>query len=164
MRQHLRAANFPPSALLLLDNAPSHPPVEELRSGDGNIIAMYMPPNVTALIQPMDQNVIRLTKLYYRASLLSMIVSNPKLSVHEHLKALTLKDAAIYLAAAWNKITSRTIVQCWRNLLVARESQHEFDSDDDLPLSTYVERAQDQEMSVIIQLKILQNELNPSVS
>ncbi|GBM47316.1 Jerky [Araneus ventricosus] len=42
-------------AILLLDNCKAHPPVDELVSG--NIVATLLPPNVTSLIQPMDQGV-----------------------------------------------------------------------------------------------------------
>lgn len=94
----MRDAELPEKALLLLDNAPSHPAIEELCSDDGKIVTMLLPPNVTALIQPMDQNVIRLTKLYYRTSLLSMIAANKEKDIGKVLKALTLKDAAFYLA------------------------------------------------------------------
>uniref|UniRef100_K7F827 HTH CENPB-type domain-containing protein n=1 Tax=Pelodiscus sinensis TaxID=13735 RepID=K7F827_PELSI len=44
-------------AVLLLDNCRAHPPASELVSG--NIFATYLPPNVTSLIQPMDQGVIQ---------------------------------------------------------------------------------------------------------
>ncbi|GFV73681.1 uncharacterized protein TNCV_5046751 [Trichonephila clavipes] len=37
----------------LIDNAPSHPGTEELSSGE--IKAIFLPPNVTPLLQPMDQ-------------------------------------------------------------------------------------------------------------
>lgn len=40
--------------LLLLDNAPAHPPAEELNAVNENVEVVYLPPNVTALIQPMD--------------------------------------------------------------------------------------------------------------
>ncbi|XP_066246446.1 jerky protein homolog-like [Euwallacea similis] len=73
VRRYLKQVGLPAKAILLLDNAPSHPPAENLRSNNGNIFAFYMPPNVTPLIQPMDQNVIRITKLHYRSSLLSSI-------------------------------------------------------------------------------------------
>ena len=36
-------------ALLLLDNAPSHPDLSSLVSQDGNIKALFLPPNTTAL-------------------------------------------------------------------------------------------------------------------
>ena len=42
-------------ALLLLDNAPSHPSSKTLQSDDGKIKTMFLPPNTTAAIQPMDQ-------------------------------------------------------------------------------------------------------------
>lgn len=38
-----------------------------LQSDDGNIIAYFLPPNVIAAVQPMDQNLIKLTKLIYRS-------------------------------------------------------------------------------------------------
>ncbi|XP_025410373.1 jerky protein homolog-like [Sipha flava] len=60
LREHLLNVNLPPKALLLLDNCPGHPSAEELRSDDGNIFAMFLPPNTTALIQPMDQNSCKL--------------------------------------------------------------------------------------------------------
>ena len=41
-------------AVLLLDNCSAHPDVKELVSDDGKITAMFLPPNVTSLIQPMD--------------------------------------------------------------------------------------------------------------
>lgn len=148
-------------ALLLLDNAPSHPPLEKLRSGE-NIIAMYLPPNVTALIQPMDQNIIRLTKLHYRSSLLSTIVADRSLSVQEHLKALTVKDATVYLSEAWKKIQPSTIVKCWHKILPKNEDG-EFDPEDDLPLSTYLDRVQDEEVNAVLQIKALHRELSPEV-
>lgn len=46
VRNFLRTQNLPEKALLLLDNAPSHPSAEELKTSDGHIFVMFMPPNV----------------------------------------------------------------------------------------------------------------------
>lgn len=46
-------------AVLLLDNAPSHPCEALLKSDDGKIFVKYLQPSVTALIQPMDQGWIK---------------------------------------------------------------------------------------------------------
>ena len=59
----------------MIDNAPCHASPEELTSDDGNIITMFLPPNCTPLIQPMDQNPIRLIKISYKKTLLTHIVS-----------------------------------------------------------------------------------------
>jgi len=45
-------------AFLFLDNAPSHRSSETLKSNDGTIKVMFLPPNTTAAIQPMDQSVL----------------------------------------------------------------------------------------------------------
>uniref|UniRef100_A0A5S6QFT0 DDE-1 domain-containing protein n=1 Tax=Trichuris muris TaxID=70415 RepID=A0A5S6QFT0_TRIMR len=44
--------------LLLIDNAPAHPSAAYLNMVDEHVTMKFLPPNVTALIQPMDQGVI----------------------------------------------------------------------------------------------------------
>lgn len=127
----MRSQGLPIRAILLLDNAPCHPAAAELKSEDGLISVMYMTPNVTPLIQPMDQNVIRITKLYYRSSLLTSIISN-KEGICEAIKKITIKDAVINLYAAWSRLDAITISKCWNNIL----SEEEPD-EDDIPLSIW---------------------------
>ena len=56
VKKHLIQRGLTPKALLLLiDNAPAHPDCSALVSQDKAIKAMFLPPNTTALIQPMDQ-------------------------------------------------------------------------------------------------------------
>ncbi|GBN64152.1 hypothetical protein AVEN_175034-1 [Araneus ventricosus] len=86
--------------LLLLNNCPGHPSAEELCTDDGEISAMFLPPNTTALIQPMDQNAIQNIKLGYRRLLLTNILND---SVHNEnlektLKNVNLKDICVYIA------------------------------------------------------------------
>ena len=58
MHERLALLGLPQKAVLVLDNCPAHPNVEDLTSEDGKITALYLPPNVTSLIQPMDQGVL----------------------------------------------------------------------------------------------------------
>lgn len=76
VRNHLQSINLPQRAILLLDNCPGHPAVEELVSDDKKIYAMYLPLNVTALGQPMDQHVIAGIKMWYKRSLQYSVVSS----------------------------------------------------------------------------------------
>lgn len=128
---------MPNKALLLIDNAPSHPPEDELRSDDELITAMFMPPNVTPLIQPMDQNAIRLTKLFYRNSLLASIVAT-KNDVIAALKQLTLRDAVGYLDSAWQRLEKETIAKCWTNILSSIGDEEDYE--EDIPLAILRER------------------------
>ncbi|XP_054089784.1 tigger transposable element-derived protein 2-like [Zeugodacus cucurbitae] len=89
-----------------------------------------MPPNVTPLIQPMDQNVICLTKLYYKKHPLLLAVG--KDDITQFLKHLTLKDAVSFLMLAWYQPQANVIVKCWKPLLEflntteANESEDEY--------------------------------------
>ena len=70
VREHLKSQNIPQKAVLLIDNAPSHPGESVFKSENGNFFVKFLPPNVTALIQPMDQGVIASMKTKYRTNLL----------------------------------------------------------------------------------------------
>ena len=58
VKKYLHDKNLPVKAILLLDNAPSHPSTDVLQSSDKSVTAMYLPANTTSLIQPMDQGVL----------------------------------------------------------------------------------------------------------
>jgi hypothetical protein len=74
-----------------LEHCPAHPSADVLKSEDGRIKAMVLPKNTTALIQPMDQGIIRACRAYYRGELIGGVV-NSELQVTGILKTLMLKD------------------------------------------------------------------------
>ncbi|GBL77914.1 Jerky -like [Araneus ventricosus] len=51
-------------AILLMDNAPAHRDAETLKAE--NITCIFIPPNTTSILQPMDQGVIESMKRRYR--------------------------------------------------------------------------------------------------
>ena len=59
-----------PKVLLVMDNCSAHPSEEELNTDDGSANSHFLTPNVTSLIQPMDQGVLERMKRIYRKSLL----------------------------------------------------------------------------------------------
>ena len=62
VRDFLKSKGLPQKAVLLLENAPSHPNESILKRNDGLRVAKLLPANVPSLIQPMDQGVISLTR------------------------------------------------------------------------------------------------------
>ena len=58
------------SAILLVDNTLSHLDVDSLQSDDGKIFCVYLPPNTSSLIQPMDQGILENIKRRYKRDLL----------------------------------------------------------------------------------------------
>jgi len=147
VRKFQKDNNLNGKALLLIDNAPSHASEAQLTSNDGEIVTMFLPPNCTPLLQPMDQNAIRLTKLYYRKSLLVHILAVED-DISNALKSINLKDAVFLLSSSWEKVQSDVIKKCWKKIFsystednsAATNQESEDDSDDDLPLDTVKER------------------------
>lgn len=59
-KKYLTEKKLPHKAILTMDNAGSHPDTKDLRSGD--IRTMFLPPNTTSLVQPMDQGALECLK------------------------------------------------------------------------------------------------------
>ncbi|KAJ8946714.1 hypothetical protein NQ318_006972 [Aromia moschata] len=112
-----------------------HGTVEELTSEDGKFTTIFLPPNCIALLQPMDQNANRLTKLFYRKSLLAHILSNNEKDVVKVLKTLNLKDAVCLLYNARGKISSEVLQKCWHKILPQVTADTEYEAEDLIPLN-----------------------------
>lgn len=135
----LAGVNRPKKALLLIDNAPSHPPEEEMNFNP-DFRVMFLPPNCTAVLQPMDQNLIQNIKVGYRKRLLNQVISNEGEDIVKMLKEYNLKDAVDNLDLAWKSISQRNIQKSWGALwtesICGTEVLENPESDEDnLPLS-----------------------------
>ena len=90
--------------VLLVDNCSAHCEIKNLK----NIKLVFFPPNVTSVLQPMDQGIIRSLKCHYRKLLI----------LHHINKATTdfkvsILDAVRFVAEAWISVTSKTIKNCF---------------------------------------------------
>jgi DDE superfamily endonuclease/Tc5 transposase DNA-binding domain/CENP-B N-terminal DNA-binding domain len=129
--------NLPPKALLLIDNCTAHKPIELLKSDDGKIVAMFLPPNATAIVQPMDQNPIRLVKLAYRTKLLCSIIAQENIPLEDALKAHSLRDAILLLKLVWDELPQSVLVKAWKKIKNWDDS--EYDEEDNVPLSELIQ-------------------------
>lgn len=80
-----------------MDKASAHRPDQELISYDGNIWVEILPSNCTALIQPMDQNMIQHVKVTYWKRLLQEVVLQECKNILRCLKNVPLEDAMFAL-------------------------------------------------------------------
>ena len=92
--------------ILLVDNATSH----KIPPAVTNIHIHYLPPNMTACIQPLDAGIIKSFKSHYRRFQLQRMVdlADSNLPVE-----LSLHEAIRYSKMAWDNITPNTIFNCW---------------------------------------------------
>lgn len=107
-----------------------------LQSDDGQIAAMLLPPNVTAVLQPMDQNPLRLVKLGYRSKLLCNIVAQETVPVEKILKAHTIRDAVLLLKLVWDELPQEVLTKAWNKIKKWDDDQYE--SEDEIPLAEMI--------------------------
>ena len=106
--------------VLLVDNCPAHPSIDNLVSTE----LIFLPPNTTSKLQPIDQGVIRSLKAYYKT--MSIKKSIEAIRKKKTLPEFSILDAMQILDVTWGKVTTKTVVnrrkaiwspaRCWRSL------------------------------------------------
>ena len=101
--------------LLLDDNCTAHRGIDDLT----NIEVVFLPPNTTSLIQPMDQGIIKCLKGYYRVKLHERMITELDLDISRKatdvIKTVTLLDAVNLISEAWLEVKPETIANCFRH-------------------------------------------------
>ena len=102
------------SVLLLMDNAGCHP--ENLAQKYTNIKIVFLPPNTTSVLQPLDLGIIQNFKTYYRKYLFRYVVAKIEecTSASEVTKSLTILNAIRWVAEAWKAVLPETVQKCFR--------------------------------------------------
>ncbi len=107
---------------LLVDNCTSHPNINELLT---NIKLVFLPPNTTAKIQPMDAGVIKNFKYFYKKKLLTNIIKHLEDDCNVTIPKITIFDALELVENAWECVTETTIRNCFRHAgFVLSEIEH----------------------------------------
>ena len=90
--------------VLLVDNCPAHPSIDNLVSTE----LIFLPPNTTSKLQPIDQGVIRSLKAYYKT--MSIKKSIEAIRKKKTLPEFSILDAMQILDVTWGKVTTKTVV------------------------------------------------------
>ena len=129
----LQSQGLPNSSICFVDNFSGHG--SNMASPDGNHVILYLPPNTTSLIQPLDQEIICCLKRGYESitweeSLRSRTEESP--THFDFLKRIKPSWAVISLGKAWNDMTNQVIQHGWGNLLGPFLSATGFALDDEV--------------------------------
>ena len=127
--------NVPYKVLLLLDNAPSHPGSSTLTSSDGCVKTMFLPPNTTSVIQPMDQGILESCKRRFKRKLLWHVLTeneSSNMSVPDILKKVNMKDVVYWVAEAWKEGSNESLAKAWKKLLTASSDMPAVTEGDDV--------------------------------
>lgn len=100
--------------LLIVDNASSHPNLEH-----PNVNMVFLPPNTTSLIQPLDQGIIATFKKYYVKRSFQFILNqldNEAVSLTDVWKKFSILDCINHATSAIVEIRPETLNACWKTL------------------------------------------------
>ena len=98
--------------LLFVDNCTAHkkdsiPPLS-------NIKVVYFPANMTSVLQPMDQGIIKNFKHFYRVLLVKNVLSDQFNKNKDNQIKVDVLQAARMCSTAWDQVTSKTVANCFK--------------------------------------------------
>lgn len=97
--------------ILLVDNCSSHLPLGQSLT---NIELIFMPPNTTSKLQPLDAGVINAFKQYYKKGIVTKMIHFYDSYPEEKFK-VSILDAISMVKMAWSKVSCNTIKNCFRH-------------------------------------------------
>ena len=130
VRERLSSLGLEQKAVLVIDNCSAHPEASQLVSDDGKIEAVFLPPNVTSLIQPMDQGVLQALKWNYKKKLIRRLVIEDDRgeSVLDFLKSIDMKRVIQFISEAWDEVKKDTFRKSWRKIIPLTNPRPQPDS------------------------------------
>ena len=124
---YLARKNLHFKAVLLLDNAPGHS-TRNVNFDHPAVKVMFLPPNTTSLLQPMDRGVIRSFKAHYTRLVYDRAIktldASENLTMMDFWKSYNIRDGIEVVKGAWDCVTPSTLNACWNQLWP--EVVHEF--------------------------------------
>ena len=90
--------------VLLVDYCPAHPSIDNLVYTE----LIFLPPNTTSKLQPMDQGVIRSWKAHYKTMSIKKLIE--VIEKKKTLPEFSILDAMQVLDLAWRKLLTKTVV------------------------------------------------------
>lgn len=116
--------------LLLIDNCSSHliDPTIFTR-----ITLVYLPPNTTSLLQPLDNGIIKNFKVFYKKSLITRLIESFDTGT---LFNITILDAIRMVESSWNTVTIKTIMNCFSIIKNFNEEKIIYEVDDFIDKNT----------------------------
>uniref|UniRef100_A0A3P8SAK2 HTH CENPB-type domain-containing protein n=1 Tax=Amphiprion percula TaxID=161767 RepID=A0A3P8SAK2_AMPPE len=118
VERYCALTGLPFKVLLLLDTAPGHS--AHLDDFNPNVRVVYLPPDTTSLLQPMDQGVIASFKAYYLRTTFAMAVrateKDKDLTLMNFWKSYDILTAVKNISDSWDEVQQTNLNGMWKNV------------------------------------------------
>ena len=115
IKEYTEKENIPNKILLLLDNASSH-----IEITHPNVTFIFLPPNTTSLLQPLDQGIISVFKKFFVKQafrfILDKVECNEGMTVTEAWRSFTVKNCINFIDVACSALKRTTLNGCWKQI------------------------------------------------
>ena len=115
---------------MIVDYCPAHPHVEGLQA----VELIFLPPNITSKLQPMDQGVIRSLKAKYRSAVVKLYIT--RIESGKELPKISILDAMKFLVQAWNRVSKDTFQNCFKRAGISKDAKTDAVEEIDDPLKS----------------------------
>lgn len=120
---YLQRIDLPLKALLVLDNAPGHDPdlAASVEAEFSFVQVLFLPPNTTSLLQPMDQNVIANFKKNYLKKVFAKCFEETDrpnaIPLKDFFKShFNILDSVRLIVESWNEVSISCLNSAWKNI------------------------------------------------
>ncbi|CAB4396105.1 unnamed protein product [Rhizophagus irregularis] len=90
---------------------------------------VYLPPNTTSHLQPMDAGIIQSFKAKYKQEFCRHLIHQFDRGIDREKNKLNVKEAIDQIAESWNNVTEITIQNCWKKTGILPSNINEDDMD-----------------------------------
>uniref|UniRef100_U9UAT9 DDE-1 domain-containing protein n=1 Tax=Rhizophagus irregularis (strain DAOM 181602 / DAOM 197198 / MUCL 43194) TaxID=747089 RepID=U9UAT9_RHIID len=90
-----------------------------------NIQIVFLPPNTTSKLQPMDAGIIQNFKVKYKQLYIRHLIEQFEQGF-DYRNKLNIKQAIDFVAEAWESVEQKTICNCWNETGIVSISDSEF--------------------------------------
>ena len=108
---------------VLSGKCPPHPKIKNLT----NINLIFLPPNTTSVLQPVNQGAIQSLKAHHQKKFVCLCIK--AVESNKLPSNFSILQAMKYLVSSWNVVSKETIVNCFKN--ISQSNQQAAVNDDD---------------------------------
>ena len=115
--EYLTTLKLPLKAVLFIDNATVHHC--DFHTSKMQLKVIFLPPNTTALIQPMDQGVISAFKRNYKSVYTRRLLTASDTTsdqLIDCMKKYNLKDCIFTASDTWKSLSNEVLKNCWHKI------------------------------------------------